>query len=221
VSDVSIGSPIDTSDMANMHRVFRDAFSHSVAYVEGADPHDEARVDAVGTYFDNVLRLLHVHHDGEDELLTPRLLDRASAEEIAEVRRVAAQHLDVADAIETAEEAVATWRTEPNADSAAVAAGALAALCGPLAAHLDDEEQTVLPIAARYITEAEWSELPAHGMQNFSGDKIWLVLGLIQEQMSADQIGRMEQAMPPPVAAWWASDGRSMYGDFVTALRTS
>jgi hypothetical protein len=202
-----------------MHRVFRAAFGSSVEYVEGCDPADVDRVEVVGTYFDNVLRLLHVHHAGEDELMTPRLVDRGSDDEIEDVTRVAAQHLDIVDAIETAEEAVATWRTQPDADSAAVASDALSSLAGPLANHLDEEELTILPIAARHLTQPEWAELPSHGMQNFSGDKMWLVIGLIREQMSDEQRGRMAAAMPPPVAQWWAEQGESTYTAFIERLR--
>ena len=216
----SVTAPLaDPSDMIGMHRVFRIAFGSSVGYVEAADQGDAGRVDAVGSYFDNVLRLLHVHHDGEDGLMTPRLVQRASADEVREVERVAAQHADVVNAIETAEEAIATWRLAPSEDSAAVASAALSGLGEGLTAHLDDEERTVLPIAARYITAPEWGELPAHGMQNFTGDKIWLVLGLIQEQMTPEQVSIMETHMPPPVAAWWTEQGRPMFTDFITALR--
>jgi len=34
------------------------------------------RAELVGTYYANVLALLHVHHEGEDELLWPRLTER-------------------------------------------------------------------------------------------------------------------------------------------------
>jgi hypothetical protein len=217
----SPGTPplADTTDMIGLHRVFRDAFGGSVGHIDRADPNDTERVDLVGSYFDNVLRLLHVHHIGEDELVTPRLVQRGSADEVREVERVAAQHADVVDAIETAEEAIATWRAAPTTDSAAVASSAVSALAEPLVAHLDDEERTVLPIAGRYITAPEWGELPAHGMQAFTGDKIWLVMGLIQEQMTPAQVTQMETHMPPPVADWWAAQGKQMYLEYVARLR--
>ena len=31
-----------------------------------------------------------------------------------------------------------------------------------------------MPIAAKYVNVAEWGQLPAHGLQHFSGDKLWL-----------------------------------------------
>ncbi|HTW19252.1 MAG TPA: hemerythrin domain-containing protein [Mycobacteriales bacterium] len=210
---------IDTTDMVNLHRVFRNAFTESVGWLHDAAAADAGRVDDVGSYFDNVLRLLHVHHEGEDELMTPRLVERGDVDEVAEVRRVAGQHPDAQDAIERAEQAVAQWRADPTDETSATAASALTALGTTLGEHLDDEERSVLPIAARYLSQPEWAELPRHGMQHFDGDKIWLVLGLIQEQMTPEQIAHMQAVMPPPVADWWANEGRPQFETFVTGLR--
>jgi hypothetical protein len=210
----------DTSDMIGVHQVFRDAFGSAVAYIGSADSSDAARVETVATFYDNVLCFLRVHHAGEDELLTPRLVERGEPEEVAEVERVAAQHHDVHDAIEKAQRSLDAWRRAPDLESATAASVALAALGGALTVHLDDEQDTVLPIAARYITMPEWGELPSHGMQHFAGDKLWLIMGLIQEQMTPAQIDMMEMHMPPPVAEFWANQGRPMFNEFVATLRT-
>ena len=209
----------DTSDMKGMHRVFRDAVSSAIAYIGSTNPQDKQRVELVATYFDNVLRLLHAHHEGEDELLTPRLVQRCTADEAAEVTRVAAQHHDVLGTLNEAEAAIAAWRGAPSLESAVAASTAVAALASPLTSHLDDEEKTVLPIAGRYITAPEWGELPAHGMQHFTGDKLWLILGLIQEQMTPEGISVMEAHMPPPLASFWTQQGRPMFIEFVGRLR--
>jgi hemerythrin-like domain-containing protein len=210
----------DTRDMIGVHQVFRDAFGSAVAYIGSADPTDAERVEMVASFYDNVLCFLVVHHAGEDELLTPRLAERGTPEEVAEVERVAAQHHDVHDAIDEARLSLGAWRAAPDLEAATAASIALATLGAALTTHLDDEQETVLPIAARYITMPEWGELPAHGMQHFTGDKIWLVMGLIQEQMSPEQIAMMETHMPPPVAEFWAQQGRPMFTGFVTELRS-
>lgn len=209
----------DTSDMVGLHRVFRDAFDRAESYIATADPADPERVEMVASYYDNVLRLVHAHHDGEDELLTPRLVQRCTPAEAAEVERVAAQHREVLGNLDRAEVALAGWRSAASAPTAAAATTALGVLGTSLRAHLDDEEQTVLPIAARYITAPEWGELPGHAMQNFTGDKLWLILGLVQEQMTPQQVETVEANMPPPVAAFWTGQGRPMFTDFVGRLR--
>jgi hypothetical protein len=40
--------------------------------------------------------------------------------------------------------------------------------------HLDNEEETVLPLIGEHLTIEEWGELPAHAMRNYSGERIWL-----------------------------------------------
>lgn len=209
----------DTSDMVSLHRVFRDAFSTAVALIGSTPTDNPERVELVGSYYDNVLRLLHVHHEGEDELLTPRLVARCTPAETQEVERVAAQHHRVLNAIRMAEMALAEWRAHPTLDSAADASTALVTLGADLCEHLDDEERTVLPIAGRYIFAPEWGEMPAHGMSHFTGDKIWLILGLIREQMTPGQLADMDEHMPPPARQFWESQGESLFTGYVAELR--
>ena len=209
----------DTSDMIGFHRVFREALSSAPRLVGSAPDGDLNRAEQVASYYDNVLRLLHAHHEGEDELLTPKLVER-QPDSADLILRVAAQHHDVLAALAAAETAVQTWRGDPSAARRDDAVQALAALDVTLVPHLDEEEREVLPIAARCINVAEWGELPAHGIRTFSGDKPWLILGLIQEQMTPDQIADMEAHMPPPVAEFWASAGRPMFAHYVDELRS-
>jgi hypothetical protein len=96
---------------------------------------------------------------------------------------------------------------------------ALTALGADLAIHLDEEARYVLPLAARQLTAAEWAELPPYGMKHFSGDKVWLILGLVQEAMTAPQRRNMIIHMPAPVRAFWASAGRRRFEAFIADLR--
>lgn len=209
----------DTSDMAQLHRVFRDAVGSGPRLVAPVSPADANRVEYVATYYDNVLRLLHVHHDGEDELMTPLLVERATAAEAAEVRRVAQQHAAVLGDLGAVEADLAEWRSAPTADAKAALLDALDRLRSSLTSHLDEEEAVVVPIAARYMDVAEWGRLPEHGLKNFGGDKLWLVLGLVQEQMTPEQVSVMQEHMPPPLLEFWTSTGRRMFTDFITTLR--
>jgi hypothetical protein len=209
----------DTSDMAQIHQVFRDAVGGARPFVESVTIGDTARTEYVGSYFDNVLCLLHVHHEGEDALLTPLLLDRATPDECAEVQRVADQHALVLGDLDAAEQAIAAWRANPTGDTASSLISAMTALDASLTPHLDEEQQVVCPIAAKYVNVAEWGELPGHGMAAFTGDKMWLILGLIQEQFRPEQIAVMEAHMPPPVLDFWKNTGQRMYSDYVTILR--
>jgi hypothetical protein len=211
------GPPLaDTRDMAQIHQVFRDAIGSAQAYLVGsASPH---RAELVGAYYANVLGLLHVHHDGEDELLWPLLIERAP-EQADEINRVAGQHADVTTTVAAATARVAEWAAAPSESSASAARAAMATLGSSLLTHLDEEERFIVPLAAQHIYAPEWGQLPAHGMRHFGGDRMWLILGLIREQMRPDQVAAMDAHMPPPVAAMWQGGGEAQFAAFTAELR--
>lgn len=204
--------------MVRFHRVFREALGCAAQIVGSASVDDADRVASVSSYYANVLALLHAHHEGEDELLWPKLMARAP-EQADLVARVSGQHEGVLTWLEAAEARLAEWVAEPNVDRGAALASALATLGAELGLHLDEEERHILPLAADYLTVEEWNELPAHGMRTFSGDKPWLVIGLIQEQMTPDAVAEMEAHMPPPIREFWTDAGRPQFQGFVARLR--
>jgi hypothetical protein len=162
--------------------------------------------------------MLHAHHEGEDELLWPRLVERAP-DQGELVERMQAQHAGLLAALADAEAALGTWTDEPDIDRGAALAAALATLGVMCAAHFDEEERRILPLAAETVTVEEWAELPGHAMRTFSGDRIWLVLGLVQEQMPPAAREQMEAGMPAPLREMWQGAGRAQFDAFVSALR--
>ena len=208
----------DTSDMIQLHRVFREALASAAPLVGSVAAGDTERAEIVHAYYFNVLALLHGHHEGEDALVWPKLVERAP-EHAETILRIAGQHEGVLASLDEADRLLEEWHSDPQIDRGAKLAAALATLGAELAAHLDEEERVILPIAAQHMTAPEWGELPAHGMQHFTGDKVWLILGLIQEQMRPEQIAVMEAHMPPPVLEFWTGTGRAMFTDFVSRLR--
>jgi hemerythrin-like domain-containing protein len=211
----------DTSDMKRVHCVFREAFAVAPQLLGSVDVEDVEAIQRVVTYYEAVLLFLHVHHEGEEELLWPRLLERCPAD-AALVQHSADQHQDVLAHLEQADALLAAWKAEPTLDRAGVLAAALATLGAHLATHLDDEEQTILPLAAEHLSVEEWHELPKHGMQT-GGQRaphlMWVVIGLIREQMTDEQRAGMDANMPPPVHQFWVSQGEPMFREFVAALR--
>ena len=133
--------------------------------------------------------------------------------------RIADQHADVLADLDAAETALAGWRADPDAAARSGALAALTRLEASLSPHLDEEEQVVLPIAARHLNVAEWGQLPEHGMRAFHGDDLWLVLGLVQEQLPAPVIAEMEAHLPPPLLQAWHASGRQVFADRIAAVR--
>lgn len=216
--DRSVGGPgPDTSEMVAVHEVFRTAFGESTHLVGSVPAGDVARAQVVGSYYANVLELLHRHHAGEDELLWPRLLERA-ANDADTISRIAAQHRDVEDAFERAATLLRAWEVTADTALGDNLATALGQLLETLDVHLRDEETEILPLVAEHITLAEWGELPAHAMQHYAGDKPWLALGLVREQLTDEQREAMLAQLPPPARDGWLQHGEPAYVAFMAEL---
>lgn len=208
----------NTRDMLGIHQIFRDAFGCAPQLVGSVCNDHSDRVAAVAAYYANVLALLHAHHEGEDELIWPKLVERAP-DDADLIERMQSQHAGLLDALTEAERRLNDWMRSSDIDRGASLAAALATLGVLCAAHFDEEERRVLPLAAEHITVEEWAELPPHAMRSFTGDRLWLVIGLVQEQMPPEVRGEMEANMPPPIREMWHSTGREQFAQFVAALR--
>ena len=113
--------------------------------------------------------------------------------------------------------ALSAWAGGESA-AQADAASALGELAGRLEEHLGEEERRVLPLCAEHLSIEEWAALPGHAMGSFSGDKIWLVLGLIRERMTQTQRDEMLATMPPPAVEMWSTMGEQAYKNLIAAV---
>jgi len=208
----------DPEGMTRFHRIFREALDAVPSFVGGAPGEDADRADFVGSYYANVLKLLHAHHEGEDLTIYPMMLERLP-DEAETIARVNAEHETVLGTLDAAEQAIAAWRADPSSDSRDAAAAALDDLGEILLTHLNHEEEQINPLIGRCITTADWGLLSSTAFQHFGGDKVWLAIGLIQEQMLPSELEIMEANMPPPVHEFWTSSGRAMHEEFVAQLR--
>ncbi|HET9050176.1 MAG TPA: hemerythrin domain-containing protein [Candidatus Dormibacteraeota bacterium] len=207
----------DVSDMKELHQVFRTAVNRAPTLVGGVAEDDTERAELVAAYYAIVLRLLHAHHEGEDLLMTPILLDRCP-EDADVISRVAAQHERILPALEEVGTLLEAWEQSPTRTATSQLEATLARFGLDLCAHLDAEEKSVVPIAAECMNVAEWAALPGHAFQYFDGDELWLVIGLVREHLSAPHLAAMDAGMPPSVTRMWVEDGEGMYGEFMSEL---
>ena len=203
--------------MKAVHQVFRDAFAAAPALVGGVVAGDAERAAQVCSFFTNVLSFLHGHHSGEDELVWPLLRARCG-EAAVEVERIAAQHAAIDPAIERVEVLLDGWKASPDPALATAVEQSLTDLGTLLVSHLDEEEEIILPLAAEHLTLEEWGALPAHGMASFTGDKMWLIIGLLRDRMTQEQRDLMLAHMPPPVVDFWQNVGERSYREFLLQL---
>ncbi len=202
----------DVNDMFAVHGVFRDTLGTAPELVGEVADGDAERVALIANYYENILSFLEAHHDGEEKLVFPLLRERCAGQD-ALVDHMKDQHEEALVLLGSARSSLAAW---PGGDGAAqkTARDDLVALHAHLLEHLDEEETNVLPLAADNLSMEEWGQLPSHGMANFHGDKIWLILGLIRERMTDDQRTQMLEHMPPPAVEMWTGFGEQAFKDY-------
>jgi hypothetical protein len=64
-----------------------------------------------------------------------------------------------------------------------------------------DEEENVLPIAARVVSAPEWGAMPAHALSRYPDSRVGAPFGPALEAMPDDIRENLLAQLPPPVPA--------------------
>ncbi|MGY1741660.1 MULTISPECIES: hemerythrin domain-containing protein [unclassified Blastococcus] len=192
-------APIDTREMPTVHSFFRREFRLAGGVVRRVAEGDARRARVVAEHLDLLTRTLHHHHTHEDELIWPRLLERVPEELAPIVRLMEAQHGRVDVLIAEIDEIRPRWAVTGGAADRDRLAELFDRLCVHLVEHLDAEEERVLPIIARTITQEEWHEVGERARRSNRKDQMSLVLGMLQYEGDPAAIDAMLAAAPPPV----------------------
>jgi hemerythrin-like domain-containing protein len=195
---MSTAQPIDVRDMAIVHRTFRNVYEESARLVRAAPTPSPERVTFLADHIDFALAALHHHHEDEDELLYPRLIERAP-EQAPMTEHVEHEHLLIKTALDAASAACAAWRERPSAETGEALAAALDHLNTAVQPHLDDEEQKVVPLAAVTFTQQEWDEMGERGAAWIPRNKRGIAFGMILEPLSQADRAFMMRSLPAPV----------------------
>ena len=190
--------PIDVRDMAIVHRTFRNAYEESARLVRAAPAPSPERVTFLADHIDFGLAMLHVHHEGEDELLYPKLIERAP-DKAAVTEQIDHQHKLIKTALDAASAACTAWRQGPSAATGEALAAELDQLNSVVQPHLDDEEQKVVPLAAVTVTQEEWDALNKHAAAEIPWAKRPIAFGMMLEPLSDADRAHMMRAVPAPL----------------------
>ena len=190
--------PIDVRDMAIVHRTFRAGYAESAQLVRAAPVPSPARVALMADHIDFTVETLHIHHEGEDELLYPKLIERAP-EQAPMTEEIEHEHELVRSALEKASAACADWRTQPSAATGDALAEALEHLNSVAQPHLDDEEEKIVPLAAVTLTQQEWDAIGAHAVAQIPRDKQAIAFGMILDPLDDTERMYMKRVLPRPV----------------------
>ncbi|MDJ0413977.1 hemerythrin domain-containing protein [Rhodococcus opacus] len=197
----------DTREMVVVHDCFRRQFAALPALVRGVPAGDTARAGEVVTFFAELATALHHHHTSEDDLLWPKLLDRAPTD-AALVLRMEEQHERISELLSRAQSQGAAFTAD--AVDGEPLAKTLTALSAALDEHLGEEEQRILPMAEQFMTLAEWQEIGDRGRASIPKDRL-LVFGFILHGATPEERRMFLSEMPFAARMAWSILGRRAF----------
>lgn len=153
-------------EMVLAHRLYREELA-TLPPLVGAT-RDRERATLLRKHYDLIAFDLHHHHTFEDENFWPVIAERDPLNATV-AHRMAQQHEQVAALLETLPSRWADWQRELNLAYQSVLVKDLTLLAQRLAEHLADEEQHMLPIMERVLSEQEWKAF---------GDYLFKVMGM-------------------------------------------
>ena len=211
--------PIEVRDMAIVHRLFRQSYDEAARLVRAGPTPSPGRVTFLADHIDFIVRGLHIHHQDEDELLYPKLIERVP-EQAPMTEQVEHEHQQIATALDAALAACATWRQRPSAETGEALATALDELNEVVQPHLDDEEQKVVPLAAVTLTQQEWDAMGKRGMNSIPRNKRGIAAGMMLESLDEADRAYMMNAVPAPMRMLFPLMVGRPWKKYASTLRT-
>lgn len=214
---MSATQPIGTDEMVVMHGALRREFRLAPALVRRSTATSERAVMRTAAHIEWLLSVLHEHHTIEDRLLWPLLLERCPAELAPIVHLMEEQHDAIGQLLDRAAALIPTWRANPSIAAADELAIVVGQLVDVLDEHLGAEEERLLPIAARWMSQEEWDHLGEEGMRSVPALQLPRLLGMFRYEGDDAVIRQMLAPAPWPIRAVMPAIGSLVYGFY--ALR--
>lgn len=208
----------DVQEMVVIHRVFRRELTALPVLVRQVGPGDTQRAALVAQHLRLIMAGLHMHHTGEDEVLWPLLLERATPSTEL-VRTMQEQHERVDLGAEQVAPLVAAWVAAPTPVRGEQLARQVEDFGAALFEHLDLEEREILPLVTRHISVAEWDSLGEHGKDAMTPRQLPLLFGAILEDADEGERQRMLAHLPGPVRLVLTTVGAWQYRRYITRVR--
>ena len=208
----------NVQEMLVVHKVFRREFALIPLLVRRVAPADTAQAGRIAEHTRLVLDGLHMHHTGEDELLWPLLLERATPSTDL-VHRMQAEHARVEELTGRLDELLPRWADGASPEIGSELADTLLDLRETLVGHLDEEEREILPLAAAHLSVAEWNAMGEHGRDAMSRAQLPLMFGAMLEDASPEERQWMLALLPAPIRLLMRTVGARKYRRYITAVR--
>lgn len=211
MTSTAVTTPTDTRVMGLIHTIYRREFRLAGEAIRGVTPGDTARAAVVADHLELVHDNLHHHHTAEDDLLWPKLLERVPEELAPLVHLMEQQHATVEALLEEIADVLPRWRSTADRVDRDALADLHDRLYVHLVEHMDAEEERLLPIASRNVSQEEWEEMGAAARSGTPRSKSLLVLGMIVQDGDPELVSVMLAGAPAPVRWLLPRLGRRAY----------
>ena len=204
-------------DMRIVHNAFLWGYEQAPDLVRGVRGGDVERAALVGQFLSDLDATLHVHHEGEDELLWDKLEQRAPACAL-HVGQMRAQHAQVQALLREAAPLLAAWRSSADPAVGANLADAYERIRDVLTVHLRREVVEVVPVAEKVVTSAEWDRMAEHGMDAIPRSRLLLQLGMLLACSPREDRAVFLKGVPLPVRLLFRVVGKRQFATQYRAL---
>jgi hypothetical protein len=206
-----------TAAMRRVHRVFLWAYDEAPGLVRSVAAGDRARSAYVGEVLGTFDKLLHVHHEGEDVLMYPKLAARAPACAL-HVKEMMAQHTAVAERLEAIAPVREEWSRTADPRLGEDLAAKYESLSALLQVHLRREVTEVTPAVDKVLTETELDEIASHGVDAFDKKVVLAYLGMVLATNPPEEQREFFKEMPLAIRLVYRIVGKSLYRKQYAAL---
>jgi hypothetical protein len=205
------GPPLcDGQEMRILHDAFLWAYTQAPILVRDAAAGDTARSAVVGQWLSDLDATLHVHHEGEDELLWDKLERRAPACAL-HVSQMRAHHAQVQAMLHEAQPLRDAWITSADPDTGARLAGAYEQILAVLKVHLRREVVEVIPVVEKTVTTPEWTALAEHALKAIPRNRQLLQLGMLLANAKTDARAQFFAKIPAVPRFLYRMTGRRQF----------
>lgn len=184
----------DNREYLVVHRAVRKTLGRFVTATERGEP---AKIGpAIGERWAVFARLLHHHHEGEDEKIFPAIA-AVRPDAVPLMERLEREHQDLVTKLDAVDAAVAAFEAAPDADHQRAAHDAFRVVQDMLVPHLDIEDAELLPVAAESVPNDLWQQLGEEMFKTLPKRDLPVAAGVLDEVVH--EIPESEWPPPPPV----------------------
>ncbi|GAB3263396.1 hypothetical protein GCM10027456_45600 [Kineosporia babensis] len=213
---------MDTWEMVFAHKIYRREFRILPGIIRAVADSDRRRAELVGAHLQLVVGALHHHHEAEDDLLWPIMLQRVISTDSEIVLRMESQHERLENLLNQVNTLNAGWRGSAAGPARDELADVLAQASAALDEHLADEERDLLPLVPGNVSPAEWEALNERARSGMAvkNPKLALVLlGFALEDATEQEKQSILAELPAPIRLLWRWPGQRWFAQARDELR--